>query len=55
MCRYVTKDQRIEGLRATVELLPVFKPGRVAGLAAALLAYLHRSIFAAGVRENKTP
>jgi len=55
MCRYVTKDQRIEGWRATVELLPVFKPIRVGVLAAALLAYLHRSIFSAGARENRTP
>ena len=47
MCRNVTKDQQIEGWRAAVELLPVFKPGRVTGLAAALVAYLHRSIFAA--------
>jgi len=54
MCRYVTRDQRIEGWRATVELLPEFKPIRIGDMAAALLAYLRRSIFAAGARANRT-
>jgi hypothetical protein len=51
MCRNVTRDQRIEGWRATVELLAVFRPSRVGVMAAALMAYLHRSIFAAGARR----
>jgi len=55
MCRYVTRDQRIEGWRATVELLPVFKPIRIGVMAAALVAYLRRSIFAAGARANRMP
>jgi hypothetical protein len=38
-----------------VELLPVFKPIRVGVMAAALVAYLRRSIFSAGARANKTP
>ena len=51
MCRNVTRDQRIEGWRATVELLAVFRPSRVGVMAAALMAYLHRNIFAAGARR----
>jgi hypothetical protein len=54
MCQNVTRDQRIEGWRATVELLSVFRPGRVGVMAAALVAYLHRSIFAAGARRART-
>ena len=55
MCRNVTKDQRIEGWRAAVELLPAFKPIRIGDMAAALVAYLRRSIFSAGARANRTP
>ncbi len=51
MCRYITREQRIEGWRATVELLPVFRPHLVGVMAAALVAWLHRSIFAAGGRR----
>ncbi len=51
MCQNVTRDQRIEGWRATVELLAVFRPSRVGVMAAALMAYLHRSIFAARARR----
>ena len=51
MCRNVTRDQQIEGWRATVELLAVFRPRGVGDMAAALVAYLQRTIFAAGARR----
>ncbi len=51
MCRNITRDQRIEGWRATVELLPVFRPYLVGVMAAGLVAWLHRTIFAAGGRR----
>jgi len=35
MCRNITRDQRIEGWRAFVELLPKFRP-RVVGVMAAV-------------------
>ena len=43
MCRNITREQQIEGWRAFVELLPVFKPDLVGGLASALVAWLHRN------------
>ena len=44
MCRNITRDQLIEGWRATVGLLPVFRPFPVVVMAAALVAWLHRNI-----------
>jgi hypothetical protein len=44
MCRKITKDQQIEGWRAIVELLPVFRPLPVGGWASALVARLHRNV-----------
>ncbi len=51
MCRTVARDERIEGWRATRDLLSVFRPGRVGALAAALAARLCRRLFAAPVRR----
>jgi len=44
MCRKITRDQQIEGWRATVELLPVFRLHLVGGLASALVAWLHHNV-----------
>jgi hypothetical protein len=47
MCRHITKEQQIEGWRATMELLPKLRPGVLGDMAAALMARLQRSIYAA--------
>ncbi len=47
MCRHITKEQQIEGWRALIELLPKLRPGVLGVLAGALMARLHRSIYAA--------
>ena len=47
MCRHITKEQQIEGWRAVIEMLPKLKPGVLGGLAGALMARLHRGIYAA--------
>ncbi|MCH8926088.1 MAG: hypothetical protein IH924_08150 [Proteobacteria bacterium] len=47
MCRHITKEQQIEGWRAAIELLPKLRPGVLGGMAAALMARLHRGIYAA--------
>ena len=52
MCRNITRDQQIEGWRATVELLRVFRPKLVGVMAAALVTWLHRGIFAVGGRRT---
>ncbi len=46
MCRQITKEQQIEGWRAAIELLPKLRPSVLGDLAAALMARLHRSIYA---------
>ncbi len=51
MCRHITKEQHIEGWRALIELLPKLKPGVLGGMAAALMARLHRGLFAAAGRR----
>ena len=51
MCRHITKEQQIEGWRAAIELLPKLKPGVLGGMAAALMARLHRGIFATDGRR----
>ncbi len=50
MCQNVTRDQRIEGWRAFVELLLKLKPRVVTVMAAALVAHLSRGINAASGR-----
>ncbi len=47
MCRHITKEQQIEGWRAAIELLPKLRPGVLGALVAALMARLHRGIYAA--------
>ncbi len=47
MCRHITRDQQIEGWRAAIELLPKLRPGVLGVMAAALMARLHRGIYAA--------
>ena len=44
MCRNITRDQRIEGWRAFVELLPKLRPRVVGVMAAVLVAHLYRGI-----------
>ena len=51
MCRHITKEQQIEGWRALVELLPIFKPGVLGGMAGALMARLHSGLSAAAGRR----
>ncbi len=51
MCRHTTKEQRIEGWRAAIELLPKLRPGVLGVMAAALMARLHRGITAAAGRR----
>ncbi len=51
MCRHITKEQQIEGWRAVIEMLPKLKPGVLGGLAGALMARLHRGIYAAAGRR----
>ncbi len=48
MCRHITKDERLEGWRATAELLAAFRPHLDGVKLAASLAWLHRGILAAG-------
>ncbi len=48
MCRHITKDERLEGWRATAELLAAFRPRLDGVKVAAVLAWLHRGILAAG-------
>ncbi len=47
MSRQIAKEQQIEGWRAAIELLPKLRPGVLGGMAAALMARLHRSFYAA--------
>ena len=47
MCRHITKEQQIEGWRALIELLPKLRPGVLGVLAGAMMARLHRGIYAA--------
>ncbi len=47
MCRHITKEQQIEGWRAAIELLPKLRPSVLGDMAGALMARLHRSIYAA--------
>ncbi len=51
MCRHITKEQQIEGWRAAIALLPKLRPGVLGGMAAALMARLHRGIYAAVERR----
>ncbi len=46
MCRHITKEQHIEGWRAVMELLPKLRPGALGGMAGALMARLHRGLYA---------
>ncbi len=47
MCRHITKEQQIEGWRALIELLPKLRPQVLGIMAGALMARLHRGIYAA--------
>ena len=47
MCRHITKEQQTQGRRAATELPPKLKPGVLGGMAAAVMARLHRGIYAA--------
>ncbi len=47
MCRHITKEQQIEGWRALIELLPKLRPRVLGIMAGALMARLHRGIYAA--------
>ncbi len=51
MCRHITKEQQIEGWRALIELLPKLRPGVLGGMAGALMARLHRGLYAAAGRR----
>ncbi len=51
MCRHITKEQQIEGWRAAIELLPKLRPGVLGGMVGALMARLHRGIYAAAGRR----
>jgi len=51
MCRHITKEQQIEGWRAAIELLPKLRPGVLSDLAGALMARLHRGLYAATGRR----
>ena len=51
MCRHITKEQRIEGWRALIELLPKLRPSLLGGKAGALMARLQRGLYAAAGRR----
>ncbi len=52
MCRHITKEQQIEGWRALIELLPKLRPRVLGIMPGALMARLHRGIYAAVGRRT---
>ncbi len=52
MCRHITKEQQIEGWRALIKLLSKLRPRVLGIMAGALMARLHRGIYAAVGRRT---